>query len=140
MIAKQNGMYSPTIKFTKQPDDSYTADFQLAIKNRGSLTLKERGGFWHTYISTFATTTALTAPGEINHQRGVISYAIYPHYIVDIDNTQYHLVINKGDAPNKGLPYFFATDYGFFPKSTAFNQKTGQVNTSTIGLIKFELP
>ena len=82
----------------------------------------------------------MSAPGERNHQRGVISYTIYPHYIVDIDNAQYHIVIDSGDTPKKGLPYFFATDYGFFPRNTEVDQKTGQVSLLTAGLVRFELP
>ncbi|MDO8742593.1 MAG: hypothetical protein Q7J45_03625 [bacterium] len=139
MIAKQNGVYSDVITFTKQGDGSYAADFQLAIKNEDDLTLKANDGFWHTYVVTDATVTPLTATGELNHQRGVISYPVYPGYIVDIDGSQYHLVIKKGDVPGRGLPYFFATDYGFFPKTTEFDQKTGQVNLLTAGLIKYEI-
>ena len=139
MIAKQDGVYSDVITFAKQSDGSYTADFQLAVRNEGDLTLKANDGFWHTYVVTDAPVTPLTATGELNHQRGVISYPVYPGYVVDIDGSGYHLVIKKGDTPDKGLPYFFATDYGFFPKSTSFDPKTGQVNKSTIGLIRFEI-
>lgn len=139
MVAKQNGVYSDVITFTRQSEGSYTADFQLAIKNEGDLALKANDGFWHTYVVTDATVTPLTATGELNHQRGVISYSVYPGYIVDIDGSQYHLVIKNGDVPDKGLPYFFATDYGFFPKTTEFDQKTGQVNLLTAGLIKYEI-
>jgi len=139
MVVKQKGSYSDTIIFTKQDDGSHVADFQLAIENKGKLTLKADDGFWHTFIKTDEAVTPLTAPGEHDHQRGLISYSIYPGYIVDIDGTQYHLVIKKGDKPAKGLPYFFATDYGFFPNSTKFDLGTGQVSMSTIGLIKFEV-
>ena len=139
MVAKQNSVYSDVITFTKQDDGSYTADFQLAIKNQGNLTLNANDGFWHTYVVTDASVTPLTATGEASHQRGVISYPIYPGYIVDIDGSQYHLVIKKDDVPSEGLPYFFATDYGFFPRSTHFNQKTGQVNKLTIGILRFKV-
>jgi|SRR6185437_4204295 len=140
MVVKQNGAYSDTVLFTKQKDGSYTADFQLAIRNDGDLTLKSGEGFWHTYMMITSTTFPIVAPNEPNHQRKLISYPIYPHYIVDIDEGNVHLNIKKGEMPLEGIPYFFATDYGFFPKTNQFNLATGQVVVSSIGMIKFIIP
>lgn len=138
MVVKQDGVYDSVIHFTRQEDGSYEAKFQLAINNTGNLSLKPGDGYWHVYVNTDVA-TQFDAPGERNHKRGLISYPIYAHYIVDLDAV-YRLVIHNGETPADGIRYFFATDYGFFPDSTEFNQKDGQVRVSSIGIIKFVIP
>lgn len=140
LVAKQKGTYHDAIRFEKLENGKYVAEFQLAIQNKGRLGTKEGDGFWHTYIETEAAVTPLTATGEANHQRGLMDYPVYPNYFVDITNANYRLTTTKEEAVFGGVPYFFATTYGYFPKHVKLDRKTGQVKLDAIGLLKFAFP
>lgn len=38
-----------------------------------------------------------------------------------------------------GIRYFYSTDYGYFPRTVKLDQKSGYVESKTMGLLKFEI-
>lgn len=137
-VIKQNGLYRDTILLSQRHDGDYEASFYLAIRNDGTQTLKPGQGYWHTYILETEGATPFTVAGEKNHQRGLISDAVYPNSFTDIGH-EWKFLIKKDHLKGAEIPYFFSTDYGYFPRSVYVDSKTGKVLFAHMGQIGYEV-
>lgn len=141
MTVKQISFYRDSILLTKKEDGNYEASFSLAIKNNGNKPIKQGEGYWHVYIPN--ENNPLRVLGEDNHIRDTIKYTCYPGNFLDISDAQYIFPIKKEDLDKvlkTGIPYFFETDYGYFPDTIKIDQKTGAIFFKDMGSISVELP
>jgi len=142
LVVKQEGFYRDSIKISERADGDYEAQFTLAIKNRGNQTLRPNEGYWHVYFPDAKAEAqkgaeSFLAIKEDNHFRDLIRLPIYPKSFVDF-GPEYKLLIKKDNINKARIRFFFATNYGYFPKSVKINQKTGAVAFSDMGSIQFD--
>ncbi|MBP6858309.1 MAG: hypothetical protein KBC33_00540 [Candidatus Pacebacteria bacterium] len=139
LVVKQNGHYREKILLSNRLDGDFEASFYFAIRNDGNQVLRPFQGYWHTYIHETEGRNQFSVSGEDNHQRGIISDAVYPSSYTDF-GTEWKFKIPKDKLNSVDVPYFFATDYGYFPSSVKMDQGTGQIPYSTMGKVGYELP
>lgn len=137
-VVKQDGCYRDTILLSKGEDGDFEASFRLAIKNEGNQTLRAREGYWHTYILETEVRSPFSVLGESNHQRGLIEDAIYPQSFTDFGH-EWRFKIPEDKLDSAYIPYFFATDYGYFPSMVRLDQGTGKILFSDMGKIGYTL-
>lgn len=138
MIVKQDGIYRDTILLSENKNGDYEATFHFAIKNMGNKSIKSGEGYWHTYIKDENSSSPFGAFGEKNHQRGSINGSIYPGSFFDL-GVAWNFIIKKEDLPNAEVPYFFSTDYGYFPSIIKLDKTTGEVNKKDMYKIGYEI-
>jgi hypothetical protein len=136
-VVKQDGFYRDSILLSEE-GKYYRARFQFAIKNSGNKAVRANEGYWHLYIDS-ASSTLFSAPGESNHNRGLIDGTIYPGSFLDI-GIVYDLKMKKEDSAKNEIPYFFSTDYGQFPRTAKVDPHTGKIFFKDMGWIKYEIP
>jgi hypothetical protein len=145
LVIKQDGIYSQKIKITKTSNGDYEASFRLAIKNDGKETFESNKGYWHLFflnaekMETLKGADVFLVQGETNHLRDIISFPIYPKSFLDF-GPEIKFQIKKQSQETVFAHYFFATDFGYFPKSISLNQESGQVEFSKMGLLELEWP
>jgi hypothetical protein len=134
MVVKQDGFYRDTIVLSAREDGDYEATFVLSIKNEGNHILRADEGYWHAYMYA---NNVFSANGEKNHQRDLIKAPVLPGYFLDI-TSEYKLLVHKEDIKSASIPYFFATTYGYFPRSTKMEQQSGFTAFESMGKVKCE--
>lgn len=139
LVVKQNGYYRDTILLSKRDDGDYEASFRLAIRNDGNQTLQARQGYWQTFILETEGRSPFSVLGEENHQRGLIEDAVYPKSFTDFGH-EWKFKIKKDNLKSADVPFFFSTDYGYFPKSVRVEPRTGKVLFAHMGSVGYELP
>jgi hypothetical protein len=139
MVVKQDNGYSEKLKFKKNAEGKYQASFVLAIQNKGNLTMDSMGGYWHVYIPVNSP-SPFSVPGENVHQRDYIRDLVFPNSFTDIV-AEWSLLLTEEEVknPNASIPYFFATEYGYFPKTVSMKENGHLSRPSDLGHIKFEI-
>ncbi len=137
IVVKQNGFYRDTVLLTRKKNDTYEAVFHLAIKNEGNQSLKKDQGYWHVYVNTLDQ-GSISALGETNHQRDMITYPVYPKSFLDL-NVEYRVSLKSDQIKDFKIPYFLATEYGYFPSTVKMDQRTGAILFKDMGSIGIEI-
>lgn len=136
-VIKQEGFYRDKILLSKKADGDYEASFILAIRNDGNQMIKANEGYWHTYIST-TENILVSAVGEKNHQRDLIKFPVYAKSFLDLE-IEYNFRLKKENLIGNKIPYFFSTDYGYFPKTVKMDPKTGKILFKHMAYLEFEV-
>jgi hypothetical protein len=139
LVVKQNGYYRDSILLSKRADGDYEASFRLAMRNDGNHTLRAGEGYWNTFILETEGKSPFSVLGEENHQRDLIRDAVYPQSFTDLGH-EWKFKIQKEKLRDAEVPFFFSTDYGYFPQSVKMDSQTGKVQFLHMGKIGYELP
>lgn len=138
LVVKQDGFYRDSVLLSKRSDGDYEASFHLAIRNDGNQTLRPGQGYWHTYILETEGKSPFSVAGEKNHQRDLIKDSIYSNSFTDIGH-EWKFLIKKDKLKGSEIPYFFATDYGNFPKTVRMDSKTGIIPFKYMNQIGYQI-